>query len=67
MSRDLHRLDVCVADTATGEVKALIEERLNIYIETQAALDARQRPANWSSGASATAGATTTCTARTAR
>ena len=25
----MHKLDVCVADTATGEVKALIEERLN--------------------------------------
>jgi dipeptidyl aminopeptidase/acylaminoacyl peptidase len=34
-SRDLHRVDVCVADTATGEVKTLIEERLNTYIETQ--------------------------------
>ena len=34
-SRDLQRVDVCVADTATGEVKALIEERLNTYIETQ--------------------------------
>jgi len=34
-SRDLHRVDVCVADTATGEVKTVIEERLNTYIETQ--------------------------------
>ena len=34
-SRDLHRVDVCVADTVTGEVKTLIEERLNTYIETQ--------------------------------
>jgi len=34
-SRDLHRVDVCVADTTTGEVKTLIEERLNTYIETQ--------------------------------
>ena len=32
-SRDLHKIDVCVADTATGEVKTLIEERLNTYIE----------------------------------
>jgi len=31
-SRDMHR-DVCVADTSTGEVKTLIEERLNTYIE----------------------------------
>ena len=35
LSRDLHRLDVCVADTATGEVKPLIEERLNTYIESK--------------------------------
>jgi dipeptidyl-peptidase-4 len=34
-SRDLHRIDVCVANTETGEVKPLIEERLNTYIETQ--------------------------------
>ena len=34
-SRDRHRLDVCVADTATGEVKTLIEERLNTYIDTE--------------------------------
>ncbi len=34
-SRDRHKLDVCVADTATGEVKTLIEERLNTYIDTQ--------------------------------
>lgn len=32
-SRDGKKIDVCVADTATGEVKALIEERLNTYIE----------------------------------
>lgn len=35
MSRDLHRLDVCVAAPDTGEVKVLIEERLNTYIETK--------------------------------
>lgn len=34
-SRDLHRIDVCAADTTTGEVTLLIEERLNTYIETQ--------------------------------
>lgn len=34
-SRDQHRLDVCVADTATGEVKTLIEERLNTYVESK--------------------------------
>ena len=32
-SRDLKKIDVCVADTATGEVKVLIEERLNTYVE----------------------------------
>ncbi len=34
-SRDLHQVDLCVADTATGEVKTLIEERLNVYLETR--------------------------------
>jgi dipeptidyl aminopeptidase/acylaminoacyl peptidase len=34
-SRDLHRVDTCVADAKTGEVKAVIEERLNTYIETR--------------------------------
>lgn len=32
-SRDLHKIDVCVANTETGEVKTLIEERLNTYVE----------------------------------
>lgn len=32
-SRDRHQVDVCVADTATGAVKTLIEERLNTYID----------------------------------
>jgi dipeptidyl aminopeptidase/acylaminoacyl peptidase len=35
LSRDLHRVDVCAANTETGEVKPIIEERLNTYIETQ--------------------------------
>ncbi len=35
LSRDLHRVDVCAANTETGEVKPMIEERLNTYIETQ--------------------------------
>ena len=35
LSRDMHRLDVCVADSATGEVRPLIEERLNTYIESK--------------------------------
>lgn len=34
-SRDMHKVDICVADAATGDVKVLIEERLNTYIETQ--------------------------------
>ncbi len=34
-SRDLKKIDVCVADTATGEVKTLIEERLNTYVEVK--------------------------------
>ncbi len=34
-SRDLHKFDVCVADTATGDVKVLIEERLNTYVEVE--------------------------------
>lgn len=32
-SRDRHKLDICVADTTTGDVKVLIEERLNTYID----------------------------------
>ena len=35
LSRDQRRLDVVVADTATGEVKTLIEERLNTYVESK--------------------------------
>jgi dipeptidyl aminopeptidase/acylaminoacyl peptidase len=35
LSRDMHKLDVCLADTASGEVKTLIEERLNTYIESK--------------------------------
>ena len=34
-SRDLHKIDVCVANTETGEVKTLIEERLNTYVEEE--------------------------------
>ena len=34
-SRDLKRIDVCVADTETGKVKTLVEERLNTYVETR--------------------------------
>ncbi len=35
-SRDLKRIDIGYADTKTGEVTVLIEERLNTYIETRA-------------------------------
>ncbi len=35
LSRDQHRLDICVANPDTGEVKTLVEERLNTYIETR--------------------------------
>lgn len=34
-SRDLHKVDLCVANTRTGEVRTVIEERLNVYIETR--------------------------------
>src|SRR5258706_8243282 len=34
-SRDLHRVDVCSVDTASGEIKMLISERMNVYIETK--------------------------------
>ncbi len=35
LSRDQHRMDVVVANTASGEVKTLIEERLNTYVESK--------------------------------
>ncbi len=34
-SRDLHKIDVCVADAVTGDVKTLVEERLNTYVEIE--------------------------------
>jgi len=34
-SRDLKRIDICVANSSTGEVKVLVEERLNTYVETR--------------------------------
>lgn len=34
-SRDLKRIDICEANTETGEVNVLIEERLNTYVETR--------------------------------
>ena len=35
ISRDRKKLDICVADINTGEVKTLIEERFNTYIESR--------------------------------
>jgi dipeptidyl-peptidase 4 len=35
LSRDMKKLDICVADATTGDVKTLIEERLNTYIESR--------------------------------
>ena len=34
-SRDLKRVDQCVADVTTGAVKPLIQERLNTYVEVR--------------------------------
>jgi dipeptidyl aminopeptidase/acylaminoacyl peptidase len=34
-SRDLKRIDTCYSDSETGDVKVLIEERLNTYVETR--------------------------------
>jgi dipeptidyl aminopeptidase/acylaminoacyl peptidase len=34
-SRDQHRVDVLAADPATGDVRVIIEERLNTYVEHQ--------------------------------
>ena len=35
LSRNQQRLDICVSNPDTGEVKTLVEERLNTYIETR--------------------------------
>ncbi len=42
-SRDMHKVDVCVADVETGEVRVVIEERLNTYIEMQGLVMLRDR------------------------
>ena len=34
-SLDLHKFDFCLADAMTGDVKTVVEERLNVYIETK--------------------------------
>lgn len=35
ISRDLHKNDLCILNLENGEVKVLIEERLNTYVETK--------------------------------
>jgi dipeptidyl aminopeptidase/acylaminoacyl peptidase len=35
LSRDQKRYDVCIADAATGEVRTIVEERSNSYIESR--------------------------------
>ena len=35
MSRDMQKVDVCVANPESGDVTVLIEERLNTYLETR--------------------------------
>ncbi|MFW6136546.1 MAG: DPP IV N-terminal domain-containing protein [Candidatus Aminicenantaceae bacterium] len=49
-SRNLHRVDICVADTATGKAQTLIEERLNTYVEfiTPALIDNGREIIHWS-------------------
>jgi dipeptidyl-peptidase 4 len=34
-SRDMHRVDLCTADSSTGEVKTVIQERMNVYVESK--------------------------------
>lgn len=34
-SRDLKRIDICMVDVKTGDIKPLIEERMNTYVETR--------------------------------
>jgi dipeptidyl aminopeptidase/acylaminoacyl peptidase len=50
ISRDLHKADLCVADTSTGDIRLLIEERLNVYLETKPIrlLEGRQEMIWWS-------------------
>lgn len=50
ISRDRKKLDICVADMATGEVTVLIEERFNTYIESKPLVlfDNEQEILHWS-------------------
>jgi dipeptidyl aminopeptidase/acylaminoacyl peptidase len=34
-SRDLYRVDICSVNTQTGDVKVVVEERMNTYMETK--------------------------------
>lgn len=49
-SRDLHKIDICVADVETGEIKVLVEERLNTYneIKTLHLVDGGKELIQWS-------------------
>jgi dipeptidyl-peptidase-4 len=49
-SRDLKRIDQCVAEVATGAVKPLIEEQLNTYVEVRrlGLVDAGKELIEWS-------------------
>lgn len=49
-SRDLKRIDFCVADVSTGDVTVLAEERLNTYVEfrTPALIDNGREFIEWS-------------------
>jgi dipeptidyl aminopeptidase/acylaminoacyl peptidase len=35
LSRDLHRLDICVADLSTGDSKEIVSEEMNTYVESR--------------------------------
>ena len=49
-SRDLKRIDVCALDVKTGDVKVLIEERLNTYVEVRrpGLIDGGREIVHWS-------------------
>jgi dipeptidyl aminopeptidase/acylaminoacyl peptidase len=34
-SRDLHKVDICLANSETGDARVLVEERLNTYVDTK--------------------------------
>jgi dipeptidyl aminopeptidase/acylaminoacyl peptidase len=49
-SRDLKRIDICYANTSTGEMTVVVEERLNTYIElrTLGLVDGGKEYIHWS-------------------